>query len=107
VPPKPDSSIKRGDRADTGDNQARPDELGSPDDAQLTGDPTSFGANSSIRHADSDTFNFEDELRDNDGFEAMLPEDGRLGLTNIGNKPADDWAADTGPTHSTDEMPER
>ena len=35
--------------------------------------------------------------------ETMEPTDGRLGLTNIGNVPADDWAADTGPTRDAEE----
>ncbi len=39
-----------------------------------------------------------EEREDSDGIEVMIPEDGRLGLTNYGDKPADDWAADTGET---------
>ncbi|MDQ2844545.1 MAG: hypothetical protein M3Y72_26560 [Acidobacteriota bacterium] len=97
-----DSSIKRGDREDTGDNEARPDEIGSGD-AQPTVDPTSFGGTTSIRHPESDRFDPEAELQDLDGMETMLPTDGRLGLTNIGDIPADDWAADTGPTRDAEE----
>jgi hypothetical protein len=97
-----DSSIKRGDRDDTGDNEARPDEMGSGD-AQPTVDPTSFGATSSIRHKESDHFDVESELEDFDGMEVMQPTDGRLGLTDIGNVPPDDWAADTGATHTAEE----
>ena len=106
VPQKPDSTIKRGDRTDTGDNEARPDELGSGD-AQPTVDSTSFGAESSITHASSGNFDPNDELRDVDGFETMQADDGRLGLTNVGKKPADDWAADTGPTHNPGEKRNR
>ncbi len=40
-----DSSINRGGREDTGDNEARPDEMGSGP-AQPTADPTSFGGTS-------------------------------------------------------------
>ena len=101
-----DSSIKRGDREDTGDNEARPDEMGSGD-AQPTGDPTSFGGTTSIRHPESDRFYTEDELRDLDGMETMEPTDGRLGLTNIGDVPADDWAADSGPTRNAEEEENR
>lgn len=90
-----DSSIQRGDRHDTGDNQARPDELGSGP-AQPTVDPTSFGGTSSIRHASSARFSVEEELRDYDGIEVVEASDGRLGLTNVNDVPADDWAADTG-----------
>lgn len=92
-----DSSINRGDRADTGDNEARPDEMGSGP-AQPTADPTSFGGTSSIRHPSSDSSAIEQEVLEDDGFEIVEATDGRLGLTNIGNEPADDWAADTGPT---------
>ena len=94
-----DSSIHRGDREETGDDEARPDELGSGP-AMPTVDPTAFGGTASIRHPTSEHFDIEDEARDNDGFEVMLPTDGRLGLTNVGNKPADDWAADTGETRT-------
>jgi hypothetical protein len=92
-----DSSIHRGDREDTGDNEARPDEIGSGP-AQPTVDPTSFGGTSSIRHPSSARFSVEEELHDYDGIEVMEPGDGRLGLTNVNDVPADDWAADTGET---------
>ncbi len=94
------------DREDTGDNEARPDEMGSGD-AQPTVDPTSFGGTSSSRHPSSDRFDPEEELHDVDGMETMLPTDSRLGLTNVGNVPADDWAADTGPTRTAEEEPNR
>jgi hypothetical protein len=65
-----------------------------------TVDPTAFGGTSSIRHPTGDHFDIEREELDTDGFEVMLPTDGRLGLTNVGDKPADDWAADTGETRT-------
>ncbi len=99
-----DSSIQRGDRADTGDNVARPDETGSGP-AHPTADPTTFGATSSIRHRESDNFDVERELGDYDGVEIMQPTDGRLGLTNVGGVPPDDWAADTGETHTAESEP--
>lgn len=99
-----DSPIQRGDREDTGDNEARPDELGSGP-AQPTVDPTSFGGTSSIRHPSSGRFSVEEELRDYDGIEVMEPSDGRLGLTNVNDVPADDWAADTGETKTPEGEP--
>jgi hypothetical protein len=101
-----DSLIHRGDRSETGDEEAQPDELGSGY-AQPTVDPTSLGGTSSISHPESDRFDPKDELLDEDGMETMLPTDGRLGLTNVGKKPADDWAADTGPTRSNEGEPKR
>jgi hypothetical protein len=92
-----DSSINRGDREDTGDNEARPDEMGSGP-AQPTADPTSFGGTSSIRHPSSDPSGRQQEVFEDDSFEIVEATDGRLGLTNIGDKPAEDWAADSGPT---------
>jgi hypothetical protein len=99
-----DSPIHRGDREDTGDEEARPDELGSGP-AQPTVDPTAFGGTSSIRHPASGRSSIEEELRDYDGIEVMEPNDGRLGLTNLGDVPADDWAADTGETKTPDVEP--
>jgi len=96
-----DSLIHRGDRQDTGDEQARPDELGSGP-ATPTVDPTSFGGTTSIKHATTEHIDFDEETRDNDGFEVMMASDGRLGLTNRGDTPADDWAADTGETRTAE-----
>jgi hypothetical protein len=101
-----DSFIKRHDREDTGDNEARPDEMGTGD-ARATGDPASLGGTSSIRYPSSDRFDPTEELRDVDGMETMLPTDGRLGLTNVGDVPADDWAANTGPTRTAEEEENR
>ena len=99
-------AIQHINREDSEDNEARPDEMGSGD-AQATVDPTSFGGTTSIRHSSSDRFDPEEELRDLDGMETMLPTDGRLGLTNVGDVPADDWAADTGPTRTAEEERDR
>ncbi len=97
---------KSTNRHDFGDNEARPDEMGAGE-AEPTVDSTSFGAASSIQHSSSDRFDPKEELRDADGMETMLPTDGRLGLTNVGNVPADDWAADTGDTRTAEEEPNR
>jgi hypothetical protein len=96
---KDDSTIKRGDREDTGDDEARPTETGSGT-AIPTVDSTSLGGTTSIRQRPARGFNAEEELRDDYGTEVMQPTDGRLGLTDIGDIPPDDWAADTGPTKS-------
>jgi hypothetical protein len=93
------SPLHRDELEDTGDNEAAPDEMGSGD-AEPTVDPTAFGGTSSIKHPSSEHFDIEQEELDNEGFEVMLPSDGRLGLTNYGDKPADDWAADTGETRT-------
>ncbi len=96
-----DSSLNRGDREDTGDNEARPTEKGSGW-AQPTVDPTAFGGESSIGHSSSTPFEYDEELADTDGMEVMEADDGRLGLTNTDRVPADDWAADTGETKNPD-----
>ena len=99
-----DSSLHRGAGAETGDEEARPDELGSGP-AQPTADPTSFGGTSSIRHGENSKFDVEQEREDYDGLEVMEATDGRLGLTNVGDVPPDDWAADTGETHTAESEP--
>ena len=98
---KDDSTIKRGDREDTGDDQARPTQTGSGP-AIPTVDSTSLGGTSSIRQHPERGFNAEAELREDYGMEVMEATDGRLGLTDIGDIPPDDWAADTGPTKSAE-----
>ncbi|MBV8809304.1 MAG: hypothetical protein JO033_11580 [Acidobacteriaceae bacterium] len=90
-----DSSIQRGDREETGDNEAREDEMGSGP-AQPTVDPTALGAHTSIRHPRSDAFDPESEMQDYDGLEIVPKEDRSLGLTDVPGVPAEDWAADTG-----------
>lgn len=92
-----DGGISRGDRADTGDESARPTEKGSGP-AMPTVDDSAFGGASSIRRPPAGSFDLEEERDARDGIEVMLPDDGRLGLTNYGDKPAEDWAADTGET---------
>ncbi len=99
-----DGGIHRGDGEETGDNEARPDELGSGP-AQPTVDTTAFGGTTSIRHPTSGRASIEEELRDSDGIEIMEPGDGRLGLTNVNDVPPDDWAADTGETRTPDVEP--
>ena len=95
-----DGGIKRGDRADTGDLEAEPTEgIGSEGSGTGTADP---GIET------YDEFGSPDEEPTSganiDDLTVHAPEDGTLGLTNIGNKPPEDWAADTGPTHTGEEF---
>lgn len=69
--------IKRGDSDETGDLAARP------------------MAKSNHRQAADGAL---DELT------VMDADDPDLGLTDIGDVPAEDWAADTGPTRSNEEI---
>ena len=94
-----DSSIHRGDREDSGDDEARPTETGTGP-GRPTADPTSLGGTTSIGQPESHGFDAEEELRDDYGMDVVEGTDGRLGLTNIGDVPPDDWIADTGPTKS-------
>ncbi len=96
------SPNQRDDGLDSGDNDTEADQMGW-DPGHATVDPTSFGGTSSIRHPTSGRFDLEEEMRDTDGMEEMLPTDSRLGLTNVGDVPADDWAADTGDTRTAEE----
>ena len=93
----PNDGVRRGDREETGDNEARPTEKGYGS-AQPTVDDTAFGGESSISHPMSGHFDLESERDNLDGIEIMQADDGRLGLTNTPRVPADDWAADTGET---------
>ncbi|HLJ45810.1 MAG TPA: hypothetical protein VKU01_07380 [Bryobacteraceae bacterium] len=69
-----DGGIKRGDRADTGDEEARPTRTRPDEDDDSLG--TASIDDLTIHPAD----------------------DGALGMTDIGPIPPDDWAANTGPT---------
>lgn len=86
-------------REDTGDNEARPDEMGSGP-ALPTVDPTAFGATRSIQHPTSHGFDPKAEQHDSEGIEIVPEDDRSLGLTDTDEVPPDDWAADTGPTRT-------
>lgn len=75
-----DGGIKRGDSAETGDEEAAPTEGAEPED---------------------DVESLHDS--DLDDLEVLPSDDPKLGLTDIGGVPADDWAANTGPTHSAED----
>lgn len=118
-----DGGIKRCDRRDTGDERAQPTEGASEKgsgtwggaDAGPTGRPT--GTSEAWDPTDSpstgtaepgydrfDTLEDQPSATDLDDMTVMDAEDPSLGLTNIGGKPAEDWAANTGPTRSNEEM---
>ena len=99
-------SVKKQSTPPSGDNEARPDEIGSGP-AHPTADATSLGAARSIRQASSDRFDIDAELRDIDGLEVVEATDGRLGLTNIGDVGPHDWAADTGDTKTPESESKR
>ncbi len=94
-----DGGVKRGDREDTGDNQADLDDLGSGP-AQPTVDPTSLGGDTSINQPDPSGFDSSVELEDADGMEIVQADDGRLGLTGLPGSPDDDPIAAGGPTQN-------
>lgn len=71
--------ITAGDRAETGDLEARPTAGADPEDMAR-----------------------QDE-NDLEGLSIHGASDPDLGLTDIGDIPPDDWAADTGPTRSGEE----
>lgn len=115
-----DGGIKRGDRAETGDNEARPTDGVGPGGSGVSGgesgssqgfptaDPSSEGAidggtgSSRIRGLDDEPESIatSEDLAD---LTIKPATDASLGLTDIEGVPADDWAADTGPTHSAEE----
>jgi hypothetical protein len=95
--------VKGGDRADTGDLEARPtrsvDRSGSGakrGPGHVTGDPSALGA-----HRGPDSLAPDEDMLDE--LTVKDADDPDLGLTDIGDVPPDDWAADTGPTLSAEE----
>ena len=98
--------IKRGDRAETGDLEARPNDgvsrAGSGvhgGGGHATADPSSLGTEGpGVSELDGTPLHTGDT--EVDELTVMDAADPDLGLTNVGDIPADDWAADTGPTHS-------
>jgi hypothetical protein len=115
---KDDGGIRRGDRADMGDPEARPTDGVSEAGSGVQGGGSDGG------HPTADAGALGDSRVIGEGALSGTPEagegwdegsgdigdltvldatNGSLGLTNIGSVPADDWAADTGPTHSGEE----
>jgi hypothetical protein len=86
-----DGGVKRGDRSDTGDEEAAPNildyDVPAPEDEDLN--------------------TFEDNPDpDANEMEILTPYNRRSGITNIGGRPADDWAADTGPSQTPETIKE-
>lgn len=105
-----DGGVKRGDRADTGDLEANPTEkvgrggsgVRSGNSGTYTGDTSAMTEGPGATHPTANKAGIEAT----GGIEDLTildAEDPELGLTNIGDIPADDWAADTGSTHSAEE----
>lgn len=102
-----DSMIKRGDREETGDNTAQPtggaetveDTEGGPDV------PTDATAEYVSPFDVEDYGSTQTEDGNLDDLTIMDADDPTLGITNIGDKPAEDWAADTGPGRNPGEVP--
>lgn len=108
--------IRRGDRADTGDLEARPtdgvSEAGSGVQGggsavgHPTADPSALGGTRTVGEGTPSATpevgeDYTDENTGDIGDLTILDAtDPSLGLTNIGEVPPDDWAADTGPTRS-------
>jgi hypothetical protein len=104
-----DGGIKRGDRADTGDLEARHkdgvSQLGSGvpgGDGGATGHVT--GSTDALAESRSGVELLSDEVPQDDGgiddLYASDADDPTLGMTDIEDRPAEDWAANTGPSKS-------
>lgn len=105
-----DGGIKRGDRAETGDNQARPTEGAGPEgsgegDGESTGfptaDPSSLGASAGPTTSPNTEIDGGTDSLDTDSIDDLTvhpKNDPALGLTDVDDIPPDDWAADTGPS---------
>jgi hypothetical protein len=104
-----DGGIKRGDRADTGDEEAGHEEgvgrggSGVPGgDGGATGHVT--GATDSLAESTSGvTTSSSDAVRGDDTLDDLYitdASDPSLGLTNVPENPPSDWAANTGPTRT-------
>jgi hypothetical protein len=94
-----DGGIKRGDRTDTGDDEARPTDNGGG--GEWIEDADDLGVTNDLPDVPYET-DVEDLPVSPDLEDATIldAEDPRLGLTNTATVPADDWAADTGPTRT-------
>lgn len=107
-----DGGVKRGDRADTGDLEVRHKDGVGPAGSGVragatsgnpTGDTSAMVEGPGATHSNAGTSGIESTggIEDLTILDASDP---TLGLTNIGGGPPDDWAADTGPEHSPEQM---
>jgi hypothetical protein len=87
-----DGGVKRGERTDTGDEEARPNIL---NDGELP-------------IPEDDAIGTFEEMPDPDAndMEEVTPYNPRSGVTNTGRRPPDDWAANTGPTQTPESIKE-
>ncbi len=98
--------IKRGDSDETGDLEAQPTETADRGGSGASGG--NGGASGNVT-GDASAGGFETKgetpLKGDGGLDDLTVKDASdpdLGLTGIGSVPADDWAADTGPSKSTE-----
>lgn len=84
-----DGGIKRGDKAETGDEEARPNTL-----------------NEEMPIPEDDAIGTFEENPDPDAndMETVTPYNPKSGITNTERRPRDDWAADTGPSQTPESI---
>lgn len=97
-----DGGIKRGDSAETGDEEARPqDGVGPGGSGVRGGEKGEAGAPtfdpSSLEEVSGDSHWGTEDVED---LTVKPMTDASLGLTNVPGHPPEDWAADTGPTRT-------
>ena len=108
-------NVSKNLRATKGENPAFPSPDASPggsgvrsvDDGpagQPTGDPSAGGLGSEDHYGGIDEVAgvLGDSANSLEDLTIVSADDPNLGLTNYGDVPADDWAADTGPTRNPD-----
>ncbi|MFN3323971.1 MAG: hypothetical protein ACK5AZ_10785 [Bryobacteraceae bacterium] len=99
-----DGGIKRGDRADTGDNEARPaDTVSSGGSGPSADNPGNTTADPSSLAEIANAAAPVDVAEGGAGIDDLTvldASDPSLGLTNIDESGPGDWAADTGPSRS-------
>ena len=106
-----DGGIKRGDRSDTGDLQARPTKgvgrggSGVPGGAGGSGGHVTGAPDALSEAVDEGVIEEEDIVEEAapDELEVRSGQDPSLGITEIAGRPPEDWAADTGPAHNPEE----
>ena len=101
--------VRRGDAARTGDLEARP-----PADrgTEIDDGPAGMPVGEYVSEYDSETM-IEEGNEQMEGLTIVSADDPSLGLTNVGDKGPEDWAADTEESHNppgrltTDHMTDR
>jgi len=101
-----DGGIKRGDSMETGDEEARPTDGVGPDGSGVrSGDDGPAGMSTGDPSSEAEVLSSYGYS--GGGLEDLSivdADDPSLGLTDIGEIPADDWAADTGPSRNPSEL---